>query len=98
MIFSRVLASPGFLLFAEIPMLEPPAKTGAGLPSLPGSGKTPKTLSSKVRVTFPVAASVPLVPIDQCAHPGAMMVAAESETGVAASEAVAPGIASSSLR
>ena len=58
-------------------MFEPPAKTGAGLPSLPGRTKVPNFSSFHSRTTLPsfLAAS----PIDQCAQPGAMIVAAERE-------------------
>jgi hypothetical protein len=71
------LARAGFLLLAEMAMFDPPAKTGAGLPSLPGSAKTPKVLSFQVRTSLP--SFFVRSPIDQCAQPGAMIVAAASE-------------------
>ena len=64
------------MLVAEMPMLEPPAKTGAGLPSLPGSTKVPKVFGFHTRVALP--STVLRSPIDQCAQPGAMIVAAAS--------------------
>src|SRR5690606_22844712 len=66
-------ARPGSLLCAELPLFEPPAKTGAGLPSLPGSANTPKVSSFQVRTGLPSFSE--RSPIDQCAHAGAMMVA-----------------------
>ena len=77
MIFSSSLDSSGFFDLAEMAMLEPPAKTGAGLPSLPGSTKRAELLVVPLATTLPsfLAAS----PIDQCAQPGAMIVAADSE-------------------
>src|SRR5690606_40971546 len=66
-----------FWLAAEIAMLEPPANTGAAPPSAPGSGETPNTSSFQVAtVLVSSAGSGARSPIDQCAHPGAMMVAA----------------------
>ena len=70
MIFSRSREPAWFFDLAEMPMLEPPANTGAGLPSLPGSTKVPNFSSFQTRLSFFRS------PIDQCAHPGAMMVAA----------------------
>ena len=52
MILSSSLAPAWFLLLAEMPMFEPPAKTGAGLPAVvPGSGKTPNVSSFHSRTS-----------------------------------------------
>lgn len=77
---SNSFAPACLVLLAEIAMLEPPANTGAGLPSLPGSGKTPNVASFHSRTSVVVPSSFFFSslksPIDQCAQPGAMMVAA----------------------
>src|SRR4051812_5085371 len=66
-----------FLLAAEMAMFEPPAKTGAAPPSTPGSTKTPKVSSFQVATVLVASAGSGVrSPIDQCAHPGAMIVAA----------------------
>ena len=65
-----------FLLVAEMPMFEPPAKTGAGLPSLPGRTITPNFSGFHSRTSLP--STFFRSPIDQCAQPGAMIVAAAS--------------------
>src|SRR6478735_4995869 len=70
MIFISSRAPSWFLDLAEIPMLEPPANTGAGVPSMPGSTKVPNLASFQTRL--PSFRS----PIDQCAQLGAMIVAA----------------------
>src|SRR5665647_283452 len=89
------LASSGCWLLAEIPMLEPPAKTGAGLPSLPGRTRTPNFASFHSRAGLP-SASVTRSPIDQWAQPGAMIVAAASDV-LAVTSPSAPFASSVSL-
>src|SRR5690554_1511686 len=77
MILRRSFDASWFWLAAEMAILEPPAKTGAAPPSAPGSGKTPNTSSFQVAIVLVSSAgSGARSPIDQCAHPGAMMVAA----------------------
>src|SRR4051794_10550089 len=77
MIFMSSLAPAWFLLAAETAMLDPPANTGAAPPSTPGSTKVPKVSSFQVATVLVASlGSGARSPIDQCAHPGAMIVAA----------------------
>ena len=76
----RLLASSGCFDFAEMPMFAPPARTGAAPPSLPGRTNVPKVASFQVRTGL--LSFVVRSPIDQCAQPGAMIVAAASEVPV----------------
>ncbi len=58
-------------------MFEPPAKTGATPPSTPGRTNVPNTSSFQVATVFVASfGSGVRSPIDQCAQPGAMIVAA----------------------
>src|SRR3954454_18172340 len=77
MIFRSSLAPAWFLLAFEIPMLEPPANTGAVPPSTPGRTKTPKESSFQVATVLVASlGSGARSPTDQCAQFGAMIVAA----------------------
>src|SRR6478609_4279044 len=77
MIFSSSRAPAWFFEAFEIAMLEPPANTGATPPSAPGSTYVPNTSSFQVAMVLVSSlGSGARSPIDQCAHPGAMIVAA----------------------
>src|SRR5690606_23486827 len=98
MILISSLAASWFLLAAEIAMFEPPANTGAALPSTPGSGKTPNTSSFQVAtVLVSSLGSGARSPIDQCAHPGAMMVAASGSPVESLSLMLTHGVLSASV-
>ena len=87
-----------FLLAAEMAMFEPPAKTGATPPSTPGSTKAPKVSSFQVAIVLVSSAgSGARSPIDQCAHPGAMIVAASGAPVVSLLLMLTHGVLSASV-
>src|SRR6187402_1931873 len=84
-----------FFDVAEIAMFDPPAKTGATPPSRPGSTNVP-FFSSFQTLTGSPAALVSASPIDQCAQPGAMIVAASGAPVVSLSLMLTHGVESNS--
>src|SRR5690606_38832026 len=98
MIFISSRAPAWFLLAAEIAMLEPPASPEAASPLTPRRKKTPKVSSFQVATVLVLSfGSGVRSPIDQCAHPGAMIVAASGAPVAALLLMLTHGVLSASV-